>query len=395
MSSNEMGPSAVRWSISRAAVGSLMVVVAIVFSNHTLQLGRGEANQPPVQQRDPVKPPEKPEQRIARFQEALKAVIDGKVPRRDLRISLAYDGKKITKDGRHSVVLHASGPGQLAGQSVTLTKAQQDELLSTLQQFPWQEIPQLSVGDYTRIESASAGIIIRLGEWSKSYYVWVADPQPSLFDAKGKPGVDRVAGLAKKIKLLLEAAPKNKIAIKNLDQALAKVASGELANELVHVGFRFERKVNAPKKDRPRKINPAAKDAGEIGIGADVWSLVCDGPVAWTSPPQDPSVLVLPAKEMRELARFLKDIKVADLHKGLEKLPHEFPHYRRPGRHGAHPWKTRLDFRVRILDFMIAVEIQDPDDLPAERRRPYEQLLERFEKLHRRFKQEGKPMLNT
>src|SRR5262249_6305984 len=392
MSPNRMWPSTVRWSIPRAVVGLL---IPMVFFNSAPQPGRGEAHEPPVQTKDPVTRPEKPVQPLAGFQDALKAVIDGKAPRRDLRISLAYDGKQVTKDGRHSVILHASGPGQIGGKAVALTKAQQDELLSTLRQFPWQEIPRTGVGDVTRIESATAGIIIRVGEWSKSYTVWVAEAQPSVFDAKGKPDVERVAGLAKKIKVLLEAAPKSKIAIKNLDQALAEVASGKLADELMHVGFRYDRKINVPKKDPPKK-NPAAKDEAKIGVpAAEGWSVWCDGPVAWTSPPQTPSVLVLPAKDMRELARFLKDIKAADLHKGREKLPHEFPRYRRPGRDAAHPWKTRLDFSVRILDFMIGVEIQDPDELPAERRRPYEQMLERFEKLHRRLQQDGKPMINT
>ena len=260
MTTNARWPSAVRWSIGRAVVRLLVVVGAVVFLNDALQPGRGEGNEPPVQSKDPGTRPEKPVERIAGFQEALKAVIDGQAPRRDLRISLAYDGKKITKDGRHSVILHASGPGQIGGNAVVLTKAQQDELLSALRQFPWQEIPQTGVGDVTRIESATAGIIIRVGEWSKSYTVWVAEPQPSVFDAKGKPDVERVAGLAKKIKVLLEAAPKNKLAIKNLDQALAEVAAGKLADELMHVGFRYDRKINVPKKDPPKKKNPAAKE---------------------------------------------------------------------------------------------------------------------------------------
>ena len=346
----------------------------------------------------PSAQPESFEERVVRFRRDLDELAAGRIDARALSITLSYDGKDRTADGRGAGALFGSGPGfWQRDQRFTLTPAQKAELIAALQAFPWQEVSQAGVGDITSPNAAHMGITIRLREWSRSTMLYVNAPGPSLFQAKGDPKVEKVARLGALLHRLMTEAPRVAApAVTDLGDALGKVASGELPGELLSISCSYAWKIKA-KADGLLPDRPRPEDHKEVAPEdrAERWSVVTQGPLTWALRDQNHPVLVLSSEEIRELAGFLKEIGADRLHEGLEKIPHDNPlflTYRRPGHGPERPWKTRLDLRIAILGRSLGVEIQDVEDLSAAKRRPYERLLERFEKFHRRLLREGRPM---
>lgn len=221
--------------------------------------------------------------------------------------------------------------------------------------------------------------------------------QPSLFDAKGKPGVAQFSHLGAKIRKLMQAAPRDKQApLKDIDDALTRIAEGTLADEMLNfsIGYRWKRKANKafaiPKKDDAKQDPVPVNDS-------DGWNIANDGPIAWSMSGRNPAarVLVLSSKEMRELASLFKAASAGPMLQGLEKIPDNHGrqiHYRRPG-FGQNDWKTNLTMYLSVTGQNLSVQVHDIDELPADQRQPWHQVRERFEKLHRNLVETGKPLM--
>ncbi|HKB38724.1 MAG TPA: hypothetical protein VKD72_19935 [Gemmataceae bacterium] len=382
-----------------AAAALLLLAAATAFYLLRDRPGADSGDDPPPGGA-PSAQPESYEERVAQLRRDLDELAAGRIDARALSITLSYDGKDRTADGRGAGSLFGSGPGiWQRDQRFSLTREQKAELIAALQAFPWLEVSQAGVGDITTPNAAHMGITIRLREWSRNTMLYVNAPGPSLFQAKGDPKVEKVARLGALLHRLMTEAPRVAApAVTDLSDALAKVASGEVPGELLSISCSYAWKIKA-KADGllPDRNRPGPEDSKEVAPEdrAERWSVVTQGPLTWALRDQNHPVLVLSSEEIRELAGFLKEIGADRLHEGLEKVPHDNPlfvTYRRPGHRPERPWKTRLDFRIVILGRSLGVEIMDVEELPAAKRRPYERLLERFEKLHRRLLREGRPM---
>ena len=391
--------------INRWGLAGLAVVLVLMFAvagsgllwwllrTPAEELQGGPPNNPPAK-----KPPDVTVERIARFEQALADVAAGKIDRRELRVSFSFDGKGMTRDGKGSGSAHGNGPGQLGlDRPFTLTQPQQDELLQLLTEFPWQEIPQSSLGDVGKSHAAMVGVDVRLREWSKAFFLWVNEPQPSLFDARGKPEIDKVTRLTGQIRRLMEAAPRAENA-NDMDDALTRIADGKLPAEFLNVHLRYVWKIQAKKDGLIPKIIGVAHDTEPVADRTDGWGVNCDGPFAWAPRSPEAPVLMLSAKECLELATFLKEIRATELHKNLERVPQEKPRvmrYRRAGHGPERRWKTQMEFGFSYMDHSFFVDIQDVEELPADQRQPYERLLQRFKPLHDRLVKEGKAKTHT
>lgn len=372
-----------------AVAGALLVGVAGVLVLHGLTGGEAPGDDPP-----PVQPPV---ERLARFRTDLADMAAGKRDRRELRITFSHDGKNVTGDGKGSGVVQGNGPGAFYFDHwFTLTKAQQDNLLQMLVDFPWHDVPSPLVGEVGKSESAYLSFRIRLGALSMDRTLSLDQAQPSLFDAKGKAGVTQFSHLGAKIRKLMQAAPRDKHApLKDIGDALARIAEGTLADEMLNfsIHYRWKRKANKavaiPEKDNAKPDPVPVNDT-------DGWSIANDGPIAWSIRGRDPvRVLVLSSEEMRELASLFKATGDDPALQGLEKVPDSNARrirYRRPG-FEQNTWKTNLDLHVSIMDQNLSVQIHDIEELPPEQRQRWHRVIQCLEILNRRFAEAGKPLM--